>query len=103
MANGRNTERDPVLEKQQNNPLAKVANVFAKIAEKWLPDAFVFAILLTAIAFIAGVLFTDSGPINMMRHWGDGMWGLFDLHCPDYHDLRIELCTGVDADRLQGA
>lgn len=76
MANGRNAERDPVLEKQQNNPLAKVANVFAKIAEKWLPDAFVFAVLLTAIAFIAGVFFTDSGPIDMMRHWGDGMWGL---------------------------
>lgn len=69
-------ERERVLTANKNNPLAKVAGVFARIAERWLPDAFVFAIILTAIAFIAGVIFTDSSPIDMMTYWGDGMWGL---------------------------
>ncbi|WP_142826942.1 short-chain fatty acid transporter [Planococcus soli] len=69
-------ERERVLTANKNNPLAKVAGMFARIAERWLPDAFVFAIILTAIAFIAGVIFTDSSPIDMMTYWGDGMWGL---------------------------
>src|SRR5690606_15513284 len=69
-------ERERVLNAQKNNPLARVAGFFARIAERWLPDAFVFAIILTAIAFIAGVIFTDSSPLDMMRYWGDGMWGL---------------------------
>lgn len=69
-------ERDRILNSHKNNPLAKVASVFARIAERWLPDAFVFAIILTAIAFIAGVVFTESNPMDMMLYWGDGMWGL---------------------------
>ena len=69
-------ERERILSAQQNNPLAKVAGFFARVAERWLPDAFVFAIILTAIAFIAGVVFTDSSPLDMMVYWGDGMWGL---------------------------
>lgn len=69
-------ERDRVLNSEQNNPLARVADLFAKIAEKWLPDAFVFAIILTLIALVAGVIFTESSPFDMMLYWGDGMWGL---------------------------
>ncbi|OLO39415.1 short-chain fatty acid transporter [Alkalihalophilus pseudofirmus] len=49
---------------------------FAKIAEKWLPDAFVFAVLLTVITFLGGMFITSSSPFEMMTHWGDGMWSL---------------------------
>ena len=69
-------ERERVLNANKNNPLAKVAGLFARIAERWLPDAFVFAIILTSIAFIAGIVFTNSSPFDMMTYWGDGMWGL---------------------------
>ncbi|WP_088006039.1 short-chain fatty acid transporter [Indiicoccus explosivorum] len=69
-------KENPIETSVKNNPLARLANFFAQMAEKWLPDAFVFAILLTVIAFIAGVIFTDSGPFDMLLYWGDGFWAL---------------------------
>ncbi|UOR13819.1 short-chain fatty acid transporter [Halobacillus amylolyticus] len=63
-------------EPKSNNPISKLAMFFAKVAEKWLPDAFVFAILLTLITFVSGIFVTESSPFDMVIHWGDGFWGL---------------------------
>ncbi|WP_423802541.1 short-chain fatty acid transporter [Neobacillus sp. SAB-20_R2A] len=60
----------------QNNIVAKVGLFFAKIAERWLPDAFVFAVLLTVITFLGGMFITDKSPVDMAIYWGDGFWGL---------------------------
>jgi short-chain fatty acids transporter len=43
--------------------------------DKVMPDAIVFAMILTVITFIAGVALTDSGPLDMIKHWGTGFWG----------------------------
>ncbi|MFV8829807.1 short-chain fatty acid transporter [Alkalihalobacterium sp. APHAB7] len=59
-----------------DNLLAKVAMFFSKISERWLPDAFVFAVLLTVITFLGGIFITSSSPFEMMTYWGDGMWSL---------------------------
>lgn len=65
----------PQIPQKKNNPIAKLAMFFAKIAERWIPDAFVFAIILTMITFIGGMLIGNT-PYEMMIHWGDGFWGL---------------------------
>lgn len=62
--------------KNNDNLIAKIALFFARVAERWLPDAFVFAVILTLITFVGGVLITDSSPYDMVLHWGDGFWGL---------------------------
>ncbi|NEU30926.1 short-chain fatty acid transporter [bacterium LRH843] len=62
--------------KKNNNPIAKLAMLFAKIAERWLPDAFVFAVILTLITFLGGVFITNNTPYEMLLHWGDGFWSL---------------------------
>ncbi|WP_209123242.1 short-chain fatty acid transporter [Alkalihalobacillus sp. BA299] len=59
-----------------NNPISKLALFFARIAERWLPDAFVFAVLLTVITFLGGIFITKNTPYEMMIHWGDGFWSL---------------------------
>ncbi|WP_245807688.1 short-chain fatty acid transporter [Halobacillus massiliensis] len=64
---------------KSNNIIAKLAIFFAKLAERWLPDAFVFAILLTLIAFVSGIFLTESSPFDMVIHWGDGFWGLLEF------------------------
>lgn len=61
---------------EKENFVAKIAAFFAKVAEKWLPDAFVFAIFLTVIAFIAGIFVTKASPLDMVNYWGDEIWGL---------------------------
>jgi short-chain fatty acids transporter len=68
-------QHNPV-EHQKNNFLSKVALAFARLAEKWLPDAFVFAVLLTIITFLGGIFITESSPFDMITYWGDGLWGL---------------------------
>jgi short-chain fatty acids transporter len=44
--------------------------------EKYLPDAFLFAILLTFIVFILALIFTDKGLLDIVNAWGKGLWNL---------------------------
>ena len=55
--------------------IAALSQFFTRIANRYLPDAFVFALLLTIIVFIAGVL-NGSSPGQMIDYWGGGMWNL---------------------------
>lgn len=74
---------EPVMSKQkqpqlknEDNFIAKGGQFFAKIAEKYLPEAFVFAILLTVLVFILGMVIQQQTPWQMVIHWGDGFWNL---------------------------
>jgi short-chain fatty acids transporter len=43
--------------------------------DKFMPDAIVFAMILTIITFIGGITLTDSSALNMIAYWGKGFWG----------------------------
>ncbi|MDR2523499.1 MAG: short-chain fatty acid transporter [Synergistaceae bacterium] len=49
---------------------------FVVILQKYLPDAFLFAVVLTFIAFGAALLVTGKSVIEVLNAWGDGLWGL---------------------------
>jgi len=49
---------------------------FVKIAQKYLPDAFLFAIILTIIAFLLALGLTGKTVIEILGAWGNGLWGL---------------------------
>ncbi len=42
--------------------------------EKYLPDAFIFAIFLTFIVFVAGMIVVKQTPLQMLTHWYGGFW-----------------------------
>jgi len=44
--------------------------------EKFLPDPYIFVAILTFLVMLLGVTFTDSSPLDMTLHWGNGFWGL---------------------------
>src|SRR6266446_7037302 len=44
--------------------------------ERWVPDAFVFALLGTLIVVIAGVTATPSSLAQVVDAWGRGFWEL---------------------------
>jgi short-chain fatty acids transporter len=46
----------------------------SKVVKQYLPDAFIFALLLTFLTMILAVLFTDKGPVAVVTHWGEGFW-----------------------------
>ncbi|XAE15346.1 short-chain fatty acid transporter [Peribacillus frigoritolerans] len=49
---------------------------FNRVMQRYLPDPFIFVIILTFVVFGLGLIFTDSGPYQMTQHWGNGFWGL---------------------------
>ncbi len=49
---------------------------FDRLVQRFLPDAFLFAIILTVFVYLFGLLFTDHGPIEMIAFWGNGFWDL---------------------------
>lgn len=54
----------------------KLTNASVNLVHKWLPDALLFAIILTIICFLAAMGFTGQGPLDMVQHWGNGFWSL---------------------------
>jgi short-chain fatty acids transporter len=49
---------------------------FTDWARKYMPDPWLFAILLSFLTFILGLIFTKSGPFDMILHWYKGFWTL---------------------------
>ncbi len=58
--------------------LQRAALAFTSFAERWIPDAFVFALGATVIVFIAG-LAIGSGPLELVSAWGQGFWDLLSF------------------------
>jgi short-chain fatty acids transporter len=56
--------------------IRRMGSYFSRWADKYMPDPFLFAILLTFLTLILGVIFTDSGPFAMLKHWNKGFWEL---------------------------
>ena len=56
--------------------MKKFTNGCVKLVNNWLPDAFIFCIILTILAFVLAMPLTGQGPMDMVKHWGNGVWGL---------------------------
>jgi short-chain fatty acids transporter len=59
--------------------LRAVARPLVNLVERWMPDALVFAIILTFVVALMALGLTDSGPVEIVRGWGDGLAGLLDF------------------------
>lgn len=53
-----------------------MGNVFDRWARKWMPNPMLFAILLTFLTYILGLILTKSGPFEMIQYWNKGFWVL---------------------------
>lgn len=49
---------------------------FVLIMQKYLPDAFLFAVMLTFLAFGAAWFVTDKSFMDVIKAWGNGLWGI---------------------------
>lgn len=56
----------------------KFTNGCVNVINRWLPDPFILAIILTIIVYIAAIFVTGLGPMEILSAWGgsDGFWGL---------------------------
>lgn len=63
-------------ETQGKAPLARVMRPVNALVERFIPSAFVFAVVLTGVVAIAALILTDTGPADVVRGWGQGLSGL---------------------------
>ncbi len=54
----------------------KFTNASVTLVQRYLPDPFIFCIILTIIVFLGAMPATGQGPLDMVKHWGSGAWGL---------------------------
>jgi short-chain fatty acids transporter len=56
--------------------LARIALALTDWTERWIPDAFVFALLATLIVIVAALAATPSTLLQTVDAWGRGFWDL---------------------------
>ncbi|MFH5801750.1 short-chain fatty acid transporter [Haladaptatus sp. CMAA 1911] len=61
------------------NVLRRMAEQLSVGVEKYMPHSFVFAIVLTVVAYIAAVLMTPTGPFGVVREWYSEFWGFLEF------------------------
>jgi short-chain fatty acids transporter len=61
------------------NPLERIAQPFVVFVERFYPDAFVFAILLSLVAFAMAVGMTGTSAAEALNIWGLGLTGLLSF------------------------
>ncbi|WP_424928749.1 short-chain fatty acid transporter [Amaricoccus tamworthensis] len=50
-----------------------------RIMDRYLPDPFVFVLILTLVAGLAAVLTQGTNPMQVVTVWGDGFWSLLNF------------------------
>jgi len=70
-----------VIQKREEEKamLKSVTLFFDRLVQRYLPDAFLFAIILTLVVFLLGIGLTESSPMEMVQHWGNGFWDLLSF------------------------
>ena len=57
----------------------KFTNGCVNIVQNYLPDPFLFCIIITFAIFLSGIIFTGQGPMDMIVNWSGGFWGLLSF------------------------
>ncbi|MBP5241923.1 MAG: short-chain fatty acid transporter, partial [Bacteroidales bacterium] len=47
-----------------------------KVVQRYLPEPFIFAIILTLLAVILAMPICHQTPLEVVEHWGGGVWSL---------------------------
>src|SRR5712664_4057064 len=61
---------------EQPGPVARAALALTDWAERWVPDAFIFALLATVLVIAAALAATPSTTLQVVDAWGRGFWEL---------------------------
>jgi short-chain fatty acids transporter len=59
--------------------LQKLASASTRWSTRWVPDAWVIAVILSIIAYFLGLIFTKSTPYQLVQYWGNGFWVLLSF------------------------
>jgi short-chain fatty acids transporter len=61
---------------EQPGPVARAALALADWTERWVPDAFIFALIATVVVIAAALAATPATLLQTVDAWGRGFWDL---------------------------
>ena len=59
--------------------LAKAAKPLVKLVDRYLPDPYIFVLLLSLVVLSAAVIVEQQTPLEVINYWGDGFWSLLSF------------------------
>lgn len=54
----------------------KIIRACVKVVQRFLPEPFIFAVILTVVAFLIAMPVCRQTPLEVVEHWGNGVWSL---------------------------
>lgn len=73
------------------NIFVKFTDSSVSLVKNWLPDPFVFAVILTFVVFIAAIPLTQSSPMDLVTAWYGGFWSILSFAM----QMALVLVTGT--------
>jgi short-chain fatty acids transporter len=67
------------ISEKGGNPIEALGHRISASVEKWMPDPFLFAVLLTFLAYLMGIGIAGSKPLDMVVYWYKGFWNLLSF------------------------
>ncbi|MCL1125347.1 short-chain fatty acid transporter [Shewanella surugensis] len=56
--------------------LTNAARPLVKLVDRYLPDPYIFVLILSLVVIIAAIVFEQKSLIEVIEYWGNGFWGL---------------------------
>jgi short-chain fatty acids transporter len=75
---------------EQPGAVGRAALALTAWTERWIPDAFIFALVATVIVVVAAFTWTGSSAAQIIDAWGSGFWGLI----PFTMQMSLVIITG---------
>jgi short-chain fatty acids transporter len=73
---GAGEDPTPAPGEPRGSGLERIALGFTSWAERWIPDAFVFALIGTMVVVVAAIATGSAAPLDIVQIWGKGFWTL---------------------------
>lgn len=70
--------------------MERLGAFFTELGRRYMPDPFIFAILLTFVVYVLGLIFTSHSPFQLLLDWYGGFWGLLTFSM----QMTLVLVTG---------
>ena len=71
--------------------LRRLTRVFVRYAERYIPDPYLYALILTFVTAIAALVWTASDANKIVASWYDGIWAILAFAM----QMALILSTGV--------
>jgi len=86
-----NALRPPVGATSRTSPLQYVTQLSVRYAERYIPDPFLYAVILTFVVAAGAFIWTPSSPVKIITSWYGGIWTILTFAM----QMALVLATGV--------